>query len=450
MSKQKRILVVAYYYWPDNSIGAVRPTKIIKYLSSEYAIDVLTRKREDKSVYNGQYASRIFEVEQKQSRASEIIIKFRNTAFYQFFRKKDLSNETKKSNVRGIQNNGKDNSVSLLRKASTKLLMLQSFLDDVRYGKEVVRQIKKLGLSEKYDVIISECAPFSSNIIAYHIAKNIPAVNWIADFRDQVIQTYTPGLMRAFYWHWMKKIEKKACHIVTVNEFCLAGLKLKTNKGKCISNGYDISDFIDESDYNIQKESNSKLTFTYTGNLYPKKSDLSLFFQALRDLSNDGMLDLSKIEVKYAGADYESFYAQAQTYNVEGCLCNAGSLNRMDAINLQEKSDVLLLATWNTDKEQGIITGKFFEYLAARRPIISTVTGNVPNSMIKEYIYEHGLGCCIEHTNIAKEYNSLKQYIKKIYEQFSMSGKVNYTAEEEFINSFSYDELIKKWKTLLN
>lgn len=463
MNNKKRIIMIAYYYWPDNSIGAVRPTKIIKYLSSEYSIDVLTRKREGFLSYEDQYAEKIIEVDNVHSKLSDIISLFRNTTIYKLFRNRDLKKNGKKEpdfhekqtrisyfekTLTKHEKNGNDKA-SLAGIASTKLLLVQSFLDDIRYGKEAIKIIRQAGTMEEYEYIISECAPFSSNIVAYYFKKKMPNVIWIADFRDPVIQADTPAILRLYYSFWMKRVEKKAKHVVTVNEIVLDELKLKTSKGKIISNGYDREDYI-EIVKDSDKETRKRVVFTYTGNVYPRKRNLLLFFRALKELNEDNDIDLNNIVVKYAGSDYVSMVRQAEVYGIQYILEDNGSINHEDAIKLQRESDVLLLATWNTEKEQGVITGKFFEYLAAEKPIISLVTGNKPNSLIKEYTDNYDLGCCVEYVNADRDYFFLKQYIREIYEQYINKGRIYFTTNKEFVNSFSYDELICKWKEIID
>ena len=52
-------------------------------------------------------------------------------------------------------------------------------------------------------------------------------------------------------------------------------------------------------------------------------------------------------------------------------------------------SDLLLLLMWNNPKEVGTFTGKFFEYIGARRPILCVGGDNSPPALI---IKERALG----------------------------------------------------------
>ena len=48
-----------------------------------------------------------------------------------------------------------------------------------------------------------------------------------------------------------------------------------------------------------------------------------------------------------------------------------GYVNHQKAIEYQKKAQVLLLLIPNVEKSKGILTGKIFEYLTAKRPILA-------------------------------------------------------------------------------
>ncbi|MCS6841315.1 MAG: hypothetical protein NZ701_11090, partial [Roseiflexus sp.] len=56
-----------------------------------------------------------------------------------------------------------------------------------------------------------------------------------------------------------------------------------------------------------------------------------------------------------------------------------------EALAQQRAADVLLLLLWNDPRERGVYTGKLFEYLGARRPILGIgPAGNVAADLIRE------------------------------------------------------------------
>ena len=59
--------------------------------------------------------------------------------------------------------------------------------------------------------------------------------------------------------------------------------------------------------------------------------------------------------------------------SVNACV---GILTHLEALDLQTKANLNLLLTWNSDQVKGILTGKLFEYVGARNPILALVKGS--------------------------------------------------------------------------
>ena len=81
----------------------------------------------------------------------------------------------------------------------------------------------------------------------------------------------------------------------------------------------------------------------------------------------------------------------AERFGITNRVSVHPQITHAEALKEQSTSDVLLLMQWNDPKEQGNIPGKFFEYLAARRPIlILGLEVGVPATIVRE----RGAGCC--------------------------------------------------------
>jgi hypothetical protein len=79
---------------------------------------------------------------------------------------------------------------------------------------------------------------------------------------------------------------------------------------------------------------------------------------------------------------------------------------------MQYESDFILVATWNTISEQGILTGKVFEALMLNKKIVATISGDKENSELKELIDTHGAGIALESNFIdSKDYFNFSQLI---------------------------------------
>jgi len=104
------------------------------------------------------------------------------------------------------------------------------------------------------------------------------------------------------------------------------------------------------------------------------------------------------------------------------------------------------MATWNSKKEQGILTGKFFEYLMFKKPIITLISGE-KGAEIEDIIKE--TNCGFVFYNDLDTIENLKEYILDIYNK-----KINKHLEikntyNENINQYNYCELGKKYNKII-
>lgn len=450
--ERKKILIITYYYYPDNSIGAVRPTKVCKYLSDEYDIDILTVKRDgNKHIYDGQNAINVYEIEKGESIFSSWIVAFRKRRIYQNLRKI----EHQRTMPHLLKRN--DNKVefiptpkgSLLRELSVGVLLIQTLFDDFNYymgGKKVLRRCV---MKKKYDYIISEFPTMSDHLFACMYKKKNPNTKWIADFRDPVLRESMLWLNKIVYKKCMKTIEKHADMVLTINENVLEELNFCRVFGKILSNGYDIDD-ISSIKHNDNTHNNNKMTFLYTGTLYPQHSSLRAFFYVIRMLINEKIVDKDSIAVIYAGTDYAILERQAKEYKLIDILYDCGMVTREESLAMQRGADVLLLASWNDKIEKGVVTGKFFEYITSGHPIIACITGNGRQSLLKELIENHGLGICCEEAGYKNDLPLLKEYVKSLYIEFVQGGESQYKPDKRYIESLRYDKLVSELKDMIS
>ena len=146
-----------------------------------------------------------------------------------------------------------------------------------------------------------------------------------------------------------------------------------------ITNGYDPEDI-----KSIDETNSPYFNINYTGQLYLGRSNLSPVFEVLKKLTNSNAVSKEKIRFEYAGNGYQLVYSMASKYGMEDILINHGVVNREKSLKIQKNSKILVLASWNTKKEKGILTGKFFEYMMMDKPIIAAISGDDKNSILKE------------------------------------------------------------------
>lgn len=206
-------------------------------------------------------------------------------------------------------------------------------------------------------------------IIASLLKRKFSNLIWIADFHDL---PYDEFRKNAFFpklqtWFW-KKILKNADKVITVSNGLATTLRKWHPNVQVVRNGILNRDIISKVD-------NEQFIINYTGSLYQNAQNADVLWQVLKALIDKNEIDKSKFRIRYAGKDSSLFRSWLKKFELEEFLEDRGMVSREEAMKMQETAAVNLLLTWSFGASKGIVTGKIYEYLSARRPILLLING---------------------------------------------------------------------------
>ena len=235
-----------------------------------------------------------------------------------------------------------------------------------------VKFLRKYLREQHIDAIISTGPPHSMHLIALKLKKELK-IPWLADFRDPWtdIDYYKEMKISYFADKRHKKLELNT--ITMCNAMVVVSPEMKTNYEKMggrnvhlITNGFDPDDMVD--DLTIP---DIKFSIAHIGTL-PPSFNLKGLWQVLAEL-NDTLPGFQKnLEIKLVGKVDDSVIEDLSALNLEKQLDLPGYVAHDLAARIMKQSSVLLLViNQNSPNAKGILTGKIFEYLAARRPILA-------------------------------------------------------------------------------
>ena len=408
----KKVLIVSYYYPPRPSIASNRIGGLAKYLSYfGWEPTILTTK-----IQEGKWLPHIKVFE------TEGILTNKNNSIPNY-----------------------SNSNSIINKIFVYILNrirmeYSAYPDNFRLWVPLAVDMGRRILKEnQFSAIISSSAPVSTHLIANSLCTN-SSIPWIADFRDLWTQNhnYPYSILRRFL-ECKLEIEtlKNAAGLVTVSEPLVDKMKLlhKNKRVYCITNGFDHEEIC-----NHECHSN-KFIITYTGQIYRGKQDPILLFQALSELFQEGLINRRKIEVRFFGPRSERLQNLINKYALEKEVIQYGIVSRDISLSKQRESTVLLLLNWNDCRERGIYTGKIFEYLAAKKPILALGGGD---GVVKELLDSTQSGL---QPSIKKE---VKEIILRWYKQFIESKKIDYNGKMHEIEKYTHVCMAEKFANILN
>lgn len=421
----KKILLISYFFDQDQGIGSMRSQGLAKYLSKfGWDLTIITAKKPSSFPYvdiiEVPFESKIYKWKKK----------------FGFNLNRSVKDNLADKGITG-SNKYKKNIINFSLHLFEEVFMYPD--EQNGWDKAVLRSINDLLENETFDAVISTSLPLTSHIIAFEIKKkyNIP---WIADLRDLWSQNhyYNFSTFRKVIDNRLELKTLSAANALTTTSSLLAKKLTQLHKRSDI---YAIPNGFDPDITNENLPLTNKLTITYTGLLYNGKRDPSPLFKVLRDLNDEKEIDLNDFSIDLYVYDEIWLRDEIRKYGLEEYVKIHGLIPRQKVLKKQWRSQLLLLLMWDNPNEVGIIPGKVFEYLAAKRPILSF---GPQNSLIKELIEFTNSGSYVSN------YLSIKEAIKRYYHEFKLNGEIEYKGIDNKIDKYSQIEMAKKFAEVLN
>lgn len=243
------------------------------------------------------------------------------------------------------------------------------------------------------DVIVASGPPFSTFIAASSIARhwNVP---WVADYRDLwTLSTYYPHSQtrRRGESRLERRLLARALAAITVSEPLAKDLVHHgfIEKVHVVMNGYDPKEFSMVSGPRTE----GPLRIVYAGEIYRGKRDPSPLFEAVRRSG----LTVRDIQLDFYGASVQPVLFTAEKFGIGALVATYPRLDRQQILAVQQSADVLLLLLWNHPGEAGVYSGKLFEYIGCRRPILML---GYENGVAAQLIRQHILGVATNDVGI--------------------------------------------------
>lgn len=417
----KRVLIISELFFPQNEIGALRPTKLREYLiQNGYHVDVITKSASSKKDFDEH--GKVWRMDTQHDN--------------QYEKNKNTDNQRREIKF-----------VLELKRVKRTVLSIRKGLT---YCGRVIEFIKKNEIKiDDYDVVITTFGPVSSILIGLKLKRLFPSMNWICDFRDPMVVEEVSVFLKPIMGLLQRVSCEKAEYIVAVSNGYLRRIcgNKYVSKRYMIPNGYDVNDMLVTKSF---YPSSDVLHITYVGSLYEGKRKITPLFRAIRELADNGVVDLKMICFDYAGKDANYIYAQAEDYNIESIICDHGRLTREECLKLQFSSHLLVLSTWNKKGEEGVFPGKFLEYMLIGRPIISLTDGNMPNGEVTSVMKEGRFGVAYESICDKEDYAFLKEYVKNSYNELKNNGSITFEPHKEVLERYNYNRIIEKFEVLIN
>lgn len=361
----KKVLIITYYWPPSGGAGVQRWLKFVKYFLEFDIQPMVITVDENVASYPVIDYSLLSEVPE-----SVKIIRTKT--------KEPFSIYKKVAGQKQIPWGGfASEDPASLKDKLMRFFRGNFFIPDARIGwnKFAYKASCDIIRKEKPVAIITSSPPHSTQLIGLKLKKHFE-LPWIADMRDPWTDIYyykrmlhTP-VAKWIDKNYEKKVLENADKVVIVSEsirqsFIQKSKRIKPENLIVIPNGYDEKDFENRK----SAQSDKRFIITYTGTIAKSYSPYK-FFDAIGELIKNN--PETNVLFRFVGSMPKEMHDFLKSTSWGEQFEYIPYSSHEKVIEYMLCSSVLYLAIPQAKENKGILTGKLFEYLASRKPIIAT------------------------------------------------------------------------------
>jgi glycosyltransferase involved in cell wall biosynthesis len=410
LSNMKKVLIITYYWPPSGGAGVQRWLKFVKYLR-EFGWEPLVYTPENPE------APATDNSLLKDIPSNLIVIKQAIWEPYNLYKRFIGQKKEEKINAGFLTEKKRP---GLAEKISV-WIRGNWFIPDARkfWIKPSAKFLSAYLKKNPVDVIVSTGPPHSMHLIALELKKklNIP---WLADFRDPwtTIDFYDKLMLTKSSDRKHKRLElevlKNADKVVTVSWNWSKDFKKILNREiDVITNGFDEDDFPKD-----KPELDKKFSISHIGAMN-KDRNPDQFWKALSELVKENDHLKKSLLIRLIGKNDFSVMESIQENGLSDFTETTSYLPHNEVLLKICSSQILLLPLNNTPNIMGIIPGKLFEYLSAKRPVLAIGNSKGDSARI---IHESNAGEVYDFT----DKKGMKYEINKMFEQYQ-NNRLNVT-----------------------
>lgn len=304
------------------------------------------------------------------------------------------------------------------------------------------KQALKVIQENNIKLIYTTSAPYSDHLLGLYIKRKVPNIKWVVDFRDE--WTNNPYTLDNPHNPIRTKIEKnmekkvllEADYLITntpvMRDNFIKNNNISGDNFYVIPNGYDEEDFFN---MDFTKPNNEKFTMVYTGALYGRRKPDN-FFNAIKNLKEKGIIEKNSLKVKLIGNYHkDKLQSQIDSLSLTDDIEIVGYVPHNVCIKHQLSSDALVLIEGSGVGANAFYTGKIFEYMNTKRPVLAIL----PDGVAKDLVIESKIGIVANTDNVLEIENIIKEY----YEKWKKNS-LNFEPDFNIIQKFERKRLTKE------
>lgn len=429
----KNVLLVAYTFPPLGGIGAIRTLQFAKYLPHfGWRPIILTVEQGNTFVRD-------------ESLGASVVA---DLPVYRARTVEPLSVSRLKQAADRVQSTARGGWSTRLRQPLKRLYFSLAVPDEkigwlpfaTRKGLEIIER-------ERIDAIFATMLPYT-NLLVGRALKRRTGLPFIADYRDEwSTNLYRDMQINPLSRQLHVRLERSVLNQVDalvaatapiVPRLAEAGLLPATTPRAVIHNGFDVENYRSTEPLDLGQQ----LSIVYTGSFYGTRRTPEFFLRALAAMLDERPDARARLRVYIVGTIVERHAQFIRDLALSDVVERVGNVPHDEAVRYQLGADVLLLVIGKGAGSHVVLTGKVFEYLGARRPILALVPTDGPAAALVE---RTRTGVVVDPEDV----DGIRRALHALYDQWAAGG-ISYVPDEDEVDVYSRRRLTQKLAALLD
>ena len=393
-----RILLVSYHFAPYNTMGAVRTSKTAKYLvRAGHSVRVVSARSQGLP----------------ETLALEIAEEAVSWTPWIGVRRRPKLSFGAQIDAPPLRSVGRAKAAGDLAYMSAKWCarnLLYTPDREIGWFPFAAREATAIVARERFDVVFASAPPYTALLVGAWVAEraNLPLVCELRDLWTDCPRRYLPLWASRLDASLERLALSSAAGLVVVSDEHADILKQRYSRPVAVvQNGFDPED----SPTTGSPSHKGNFEVVYTGTLYEGLSDPSPLLEAADALEHDGI----RISVHFYGSDSHLARQRARLLGFERFVVSHAAVPHRDALQAQANADALLLLDQGERTAPGVATGKLFEYIGSRRPILVL---SAPDYTAARVVLEQGLG------RVTRDPSEIARFLRMLHEQKERDGYI--------------------------
>jgi glycosyltransferase involved in cell wall biosynthesis len=281
------------------------------------------------------------------------------------------------------------------------------FIPDARkfWIKPSVKLLSSYLENNKIDLIITTGPPHSLHLIGLELKKKY-GLKWVADFRDPWTNIdyfhNLPLTKRSLKKHYdmETKVLKGADAVLVVGKSMKDEFTDRNSEVHVLTNGFD------EVKESGKMDLDKHFSMSHIGLMNADRNPVVLW-KVLKELVDESPDFANDLQVRMIGKCAEEVYKSVEESGLQSKVSFEGYVGHHEVLQYQQASQLLLLCVNKVPSAKSVVTGKVFEYLQSKRPIlgIGPVDGD-----LAEILEETKAGMMVDFDDMPALKNVIRQY----------------------------------------